>query len=353
MQKRLKIGLIGAGGIARIAHLPALARLGRWAELTAVADIQADVAQQAALDYHIPSYFTDYRVMLKQADLDAVFVCTPNKYHAPAAIAALQAGCHVLCEKPPAITTAEAEAMAQTAIASGRILSYGFHYRHAVEVETLHRFISAGELGTIYAATCLAIRRRGIPGWGVFTNRDLQGGGPLIDIGVHMLDAALYLMDYPKPLAAYGVSYQQLGNRPGVGLLGAWDYEHFSVEDMARGIVQLEGGSSIIIDTAFAANVAPRETMQVKLMGNMGGADLFPPRIYQERYQTLLDVTPVFQKQERDCYELQAEHFLRSCLGEVAPISTPDQGVIITRIIEGIYRSAASGSLVCLAEGSE
>lgn len=353
MQKRLKIGLIGAGGIARIAHLPALARLGRWAELTAVADIQADVAQQAALDYHIPFYFTDYRVMLEQTDLDAVFVCTPNKYHAPAAIAALQAGCHVLCEKPPAIITVEAEEMARAAAASGRILSYGFHYRHAVEVETLRRFILAGELGGIYAATCLAIRRRGIPGWGVFTDRDLQGGGPLIDIGVHMLDAALYLMGYPEPLATYGVTYQKLGSRPGVGLLGSWDHAHFSVEDMARGIVHLKGGASIIIDTAFAANVAPRETMQVKLMGDLGGADLFPPRIYQERHQALLDVAPVFQKQERDCYELQAEHFLRSCLGEVPPISTPEQGVIITRIIEGIYRSADSGNLVRLAGGAE
>lgn len=353
MQRKLRVGLIGAGGIARTAHLPALARLGALADLTAVADVQLNVAEQAALDYHIPFYFANYQVMLEQADLDAVFVCTPNKYHAPASIAALQAGCHVLCEKPPAVTSVEAEQMAQAATESGRIMSYGFHYRHAFEVETLRRFIQAGELGDIYAATCLAIRRRGIPGWGVFTNRELQGGGPLIDIGVHMLDAALYLMGYPEPLAAYGVTYQKLGTRPGVGLLGAWDAQHFSVEDMARGMVQLAGGASIIVDTAFAANVAPRETMQVRLMGDQGGADLFPPRIYQERHGALLDVAPTFQKQERDCYELQAEHFLRSCLGEVSPISTPEQGVILTRIIEGLYRSADSGQLVHLARGIE
>jgi predicted dehydrogenase len=218
-----------------------------------------------------------------------------------------------------------------------------------VEVSTLKRFISAGELGEIYAATCLAIRRRGIPGWGVFTNRDLQGGGPLIDIGVHMLDSALYLMGYPRPTAVFGATYQQLGSRPGVGLLGQWDYQNFSVEDMARGMILLENGASILIDTAFAANVAPRETMQVKLMGNQGGAELFPLRLFQERHGALLDTQPAYQKQDRDCYELQAEHFLRCCLGDETPISTPDQGLIITQIIEGLYRSAATGELVSLA----
>lgn len=238
--------------------------------------------------------------------------------------------------------------MAAAAASSGKILSYGFHYRHAVEVDILRRFIQAGELGEIYAATCLAIRRRGIPGWGVFTNRDLQGGGPLIDIGVHMLDAALYLMGYPKPSAVFGVTYQELGRRPGVGLLGTWDHEHFSVEDMARGVIQFANGATIMIDTAFAANVAERETMQVKLMGNQGGAELFPPRIFQERHGALLDTAPAFQRQDRDCYELQAEYFLRCCLGEVTPISTPDQGIIITSIIEGLYRSATDGELVRL-----
>lgn len=349
MRKKLRIGIIGGGGIARLAHLPALNRLDHLAEVVAVADVAATAAEQFARDFQIPHHFTSYKTMLEDTDLDAVFVCTPNKYHAPAAIAALQAGCHVLCEKPPAMTAEEARQMALAAEEQGKILTYGFHYRHSVEVSTLQRFISAGELGEIYAATCLAIRRRGIPGWGVFTSLELQGGGPLIDIGVHMLDSALYLMGYPRPTAVFGLTYQQLGRRPGVGLLGQWDYQNFSVEDMARGIVQFENGASIIIDTAFAANVAERETMQVKLMGNLGGAELFPLRIFQEHHGVLLDTAPAYLKQEQDSYQLQAEHFLRSCLGEQTPICTPEQGVIISMIIEGLYQSAASGSLIRFA----
>lgn len=346
MQRKLRIGIIGGGGIARMAHLPALKRMDNLVELVAIADTTTAVAEQFARDFDIPHHFASYDEMLDKVDLDAVFVCTPNKYHAPAASAALQAGCHVLCEKPPATTASEAKQMADTAQQFGRILTYGFHYRHAVEVSTLKRFISAGELGEIYAATCLAIRRRGIPGWGVFTNRDLQGGGPLIDIGVHMLDCALYLMGYPRPTAVFGVTYQELGQRPGVGLLGQWDYQNFSVEDMARGMVLLENGASILIDTAFAANVALRETMQVKLMGNQGGAEVFPLRLFQERHGALLDTQPAYQKQSQDCYQLQAEHFVRCCLGEETPVSTPEQGVLITMIVEGLYQSAASGSLV-------
>lgn len=341
---KLRLGLIGAGGIVRSVHLPALQRLAAEVELIAVAD-PAEAGRQLAKEYQIPHCFAGYESMLQQVDLDAVYVCTPNKWHSPAAIAALSAGCHVLCEKPPAMTAAEAREMAAVASRHGRVLTYGFHYRHATEVTTLKRFIDAGELGQIYAATCLAIRRRGIPGWGVFTNRELQGGGPLIDIGVHMLDSALHLMGYPRPQSVFGCTYQRLGQRPGVGLLGEWDYRNFSVEDMARGVIQLENGASILIDTAFAANVAQRQEMQVKLMGDQGGAELFPLRIFQERHGALLDLAPVYQ-QPADCYYLQAADFLRACRQETLPISTAEQGVIISQIIEGLYQSAASGELI-------
>src|SRR5699024_4627011 len=156
-------------------------------------DVVKEKVEQVAEEYNIPNAFTNHEEMLQEVELDAVSICTPNKFHAPAAIAALRAGCHVLCEKPPAMTVEEAHQMDIEAKNAGKILTYGFHFRHKPEVETLKRFIDGGELGEIYAAHVLAIRRRGIPGWGVFTNKELQGGGPLIDIGVHMLDTALYL----------------------------------------------------------------------------------------------------------------------------------------------------------------
>ncbi|HET7615420.1 MAG TPA: Gfo/Idh/MocA family oxidoreductase, partial [Bacillales bacterium] len=185
MTEKLKIGVIGAGGIARGVHLPNYLKCEDRVEIVAISDVVKENAERTAEEYSIPHVFTDYEEMLENVDLDAVSVCTPNKFHAPAAKAALDAGCHVLCEKPPAMTADEAKAMEEASRKSGKILTFGFHYRHAQETEVLKRFIDAGELGDIYAVNVKAVRRRGIPGWGVFTNKELQGGGPLIDIGVH------------------------------------------------------------------------------------------------------------------------------------------------------------------------
>lgn len=341
----LKVGLIGAGGIARGVHLPNYVKCGDRVELVAVADLDQDKAAQLAEDFSIAHVYEDYETMLRDVELDAVSICTPNKFHAQAAIAALQAGCHVLCEKPPAMTVAETEKMAEAAEKAEKILTYGFHYRHSAEVETMKRFVEAGELGQVYAANVHAVRRRGIPGWGVFTNKELQGGGPLIDIGVHMLDTALYLMDYPEPDTVFGVTYQEIGTQPGVGLLGQWDWENFSIEDMARGMITFKNGASILLDTAFAANVKEHETMNVSLMGNQGGADVFPLTIYQEKHDTLVDLTPAYLP-ERNEHALEIERFVDACLHHRQPISTPQEGVIVQKIIEGLYQSAKSGEAV-------
>lgn len=345
MGEKLRIGLIGAGGIARGAHIPNYLKCGDRVELVAVSDVVKEKAEELAREFSIEKVYEDYHQMLNEAGVDAVSICTPNKFHAPAALAALEAGCHVLCEKPPAMTPEEAKQMADAAEKAGKYLTYGFHYRHAPETEALRRFIDAGELGEVYAATVNAVRRRGIPGWGVFTNKELQGGGPLIDIGVHMLDLALYLMDYPEPDTVFGVTYQKLGNKPGVGLFGEWDWENFSIEDMARGMITFKNGASIMLETAFASNVKKHETMNVSLMGEQGGADVFPLNLYQEKHGTLVDITPSHLPKKGN-YELEIERFVDACLGGDTPISTARQGVIIQEIIEGLYRSAETGAAV-------
>ncbi|HET7627637.1 MAG TPA: Gfo/Idh/MocA family oxidoreductase [Bacillales bacterium] len=349
MTDKLKVGIIGAGGIARGVHIPNYLKCSDRMELVAIADVVRENAERTAGEHGIPNVFSDYEEMLGQVDIDAVSICTPNKFHAPAAIAALNAGCHVLCEKPPAMTADEARQMEQTARENGKILTYGFHYRHAQETEMLKRFVDAGELGDVYAVNVKAVRRRGIPGWGVFTNKELQGGGPLIDIGVHMLDTALYLMGYPEPDTVFGVTYQKLGNKQGVGLFGEWDWENFSIEDMARGMITFKNGASILLETAFAANVKEKDTMNVTLMGENGGADVFPLNIYQEKHGSLIDITPAHLP-NKDSYELEIERFVDACLGGTAPISTAEQGVVIQQIIEGLYRSAETGAAVKLGE---
>lgn len=343
----LRVGVIGAGAIARGAHLVNYQKCGERVEVAAVADTVKETAEECAKRFSIPRVFTRYEEMLEKVELDAVSVCTPNKFHAPVTMAALAAGCHVLCEKPPAMTAEEAERMAQAAEKAGKILTYGFHYRHAPEVEALKRFVDAGELGEIYAARVHALRRRGIPGWGVFTNKELQGGGPLIDIGVHMLDTALYLMGYPEPEVVLGSTYQKLGNRKGVGVMGDWDWKNFSVEDMARGMIRFKNGASLILESAFAANLDPLEEMNVTLMGDEGGGDLFPLKIYQEKHDTLVNITPAHLP-EKGSYELEIERFVDSCLTGIPPLSTPDQGVVLQRLIHAFYQSAETGEAVKL-----
>ncbi len=343
----LKVGIIGAGGIAKGAHIPNYLKCGEKVELVAICDVVKENAEKTATEFNIPNVFTDYEEMFNTVQLDAVSICTPNKFHYPVTLAALKAGCHVLCEKPPAMTVEEAVEMAETAAKYGKILTYGLHYRHAPEVEALKRFIDAGELGEIYAATVRAVRRRGIPGWGVFTNKELQGGGPLIDIGVHMLDTALYLMGYPEPDTVFGVTYQNLGTKKGVGLLGDWDYENFSVEDMARGMITFKNGASILLDSAFAANVDKHDDMNVSLMGDQGGADVFPLKIYQEKHETLIDITPSHLT-KKGYYELQLERFVNACLTDTPPLSTAQQGIYLQKIINGLYESAETGKAVKL-----
>ncbi|GMA51976.1 oxidoreductase [Alicyclobacillus contaminans] len=347
MTTPLRVGIVGAGGIAQMVHIPNYRKCGDRVDIVAIADVVREKAKAVAESNGIPHHFTSVAEMLSAVALDAVSVCTPNKFHAEAVIAALEAGCHVMCEKPPAMSVAEAEAMARAAERAGKYLTYGFHYRHTQEVEALKRFIDAGELGEIYAATAIAMRRRGIPGWGVFTNKELQGGGPLIDIGVHMLDTALYLMGFPEPDCVIGATYQKLGIKPGVGLLGDWDHEHYTVEDMARGFIRFKNGATLVLESAFAANIAPRDEMQVKIMGDLGGADVFPLTMYQEKLGSLIDVRPAYLP-EKSAYEVEMERFVDACLGGPEPLSTPAQGVIIQRIINALYAAAESGETVKL-----
>lgn len=237
--------------------------------------------------------------------------------------------------------------MADTARRTGKLLSYGFQYRYATEVRTLKRFVEEGELGEIYVARAQALRRRGIPGWGMFTDREIQGGGPLIDIGIHVLDIAMYLMGYPEPGIVLGATYLKIGNRKGVGLWGAWDWQNYSVEDMAVGMVRFGNGATLLLESSFAANIGNPEVLQVSLMGDKGGADLFPLKIYQEKHETLLNTTPV-PFSDKMSYELQVEEFVRCCLTSDQPTATAEEGVVLQRIVDALYKSAQTGEAVKL-----
>ncbi|MBR0320556.1 MAG: Gfo/Idh/MocA family oxidoreductase, partial [Clostridia bacterium] len=200
MAELLKVGVVGCGGIANAKHLPAI-KVNGMCQVVATCDIIRERAEKAAKEYGTADcqVFEDYHEMLK-LDLDCVFVCTPNRSHSDISVAALDAGCHVMCEKPMAINYAEACRMLDAAKRNNKLLTIGYQSRYRVNSQYLKQMCEDGELGDIYLGRANAIRRRAVPTWGVFLNEYEQGGGPLIDIGTHALDLTLWMMNTYKPL---------------------------------------------------------------------------------------------------------------------------------------------------------
>jgi len=345
---KIGVGFIGAGGIAQGQHMPSYARLSDRVELVAVADVNESNARTAAERFHIPHVYTDYREMLQRDDLQVVVVATPNFLHKDTTIAALEAGKHVHCEKPLACNAHEAREMVQTARRVGKLLHVSLQWRFSGVAQFLHKYIvQEGNLGEVYYARAHALRRRGIPGWGVFIDKEKQGGGPLIDIGVHILDITLWLMGYPKPVAAFGATYAKFGNRPDVvGLMGQWDYTRFTVEDFAVGLIRFENGATVTLESSFCANIE-RDEFSTLLLGDKGGvfADPIgehPVRIMTERNYTLYNIEPA-NLPNVNSYQANVEAFV-DAVSHNKPAPIPgEHGFYLNAIIDAIYESSETG----------
>ena len=343
--EKLRIGIMGAGQESIHSHFPNCLKNSDIAEIAAVCDVNIENARKAAGQFQVPAFYASHTEMLEKEKPDLVTVCVPNKFHEQLTVDALRAGCHVLCEKPPALTADQARHMEEEAEKAGKILTYNLHYRYAPEVQAVKQMIRSGEFGTLYTGRVQAIRRRGIPGWGNFTNKDIQGGGALIDIGVHMLDTALYLLDYPRPLYAAANSSDRIGRRGGAGLMGSWDPGKFNVEDGIFGYIQFEGGISLQVETAFALNCKEKQKMNVEIYGDQAGASVFDGEIYMEKNGQLVDMRLPFV-QDTDRRNISISSYIRCCAGEGAPLVTAGQGVVLMSIVEALYRSAAEGKVV-------
>ncbi|MGV3723571.1 MAG: Gfo/Idh/MocA family protein [Actinomycetota bacterium] len=340
---KLGIAIIGSGGIARNAHLPGFKALEDRVRIVACSDINEEAARKAATDFDIPHVFTDYREMLKMDEIDAVSICTPNYLHLQPTIDALEAGKHVLVEKPLAMNAAEGKLMVAAAHRTGKKLQVGLMTRFLAPAQALKRFIDAGDMGEIYFGRAQAMRRRGIPGWGVFTQKDKQGGGPLIDIGVHILDLTLWLMGHPRPTHVSGQTYAKFGHRPGmVGLMGQWDHTNFTVEDFAVGLVRFENGATLVLESAFCANQEQRGVFNTELFGTEGGCSYDPCKMFFEKHQTLIDVSPAYLPQLKGHAE-QSRLFVDAILNDTPVAVTGEEALMTTQIIDAIYRSSELG----------
>jgi predicted dehydrogenase len=345
---KIGVGFIGAGGIAQGQHMPSYARLSDRVQMVAVADVNEESARAAAERFHIPHVYTDYREMVQRDDIHVVVVATPNFLHKDATIAALEAGKHVHCEKPLARNAHEAREMVQTAQRVGKLLHVSLQWRFSGVAQFLHKYIvQEGNLGEVYYARAHALRRRGIPGWGVFIDKEKQGGGPLIDIGVHILDTTLWLMGYPKPVAAFGATYTKFGNRPDVvGLMGQWDHTKFTVEDFAVGLIRLENGATVTLESSFCANIE-RDEFNTLLLGDKGGvfADPMserPVRIATEQNRTLYNLEPA-NLPNVNSYQANVEAFVDAVLNNKPAPIPGEHGYYLNAIMDAIYESSATG----------
>ena len=247
-----RVGIIGCGGIANNKHMPSLSKVPNC-EMVAFCDIVVERAELAAKKFGTEDakVYEDYKELLKDESIDVVHVCTPNRSHSFITVDALEAGKHVMCEKPMAINSVEAKKMLDASVRTGKLLSIGYQNRFRGDSLYMKSESEAGTFGDIYFAKANAIRRRAVPTWGVFLNEYEQGGGPLIDIGTHALDLTLWVMDNYKPKYCVGTTYHKLNKDTDQGNdWGNWDPDAFSVEDSAFGFVVMENGATIVLESS-------------------------------------------------------------------------------------------------------
>ncbi len=344
----LKIVIIGAGFAARVVHLPGYASTGT--PVAAICDLIEERAQQLATQHHIPRVYTDWREMLEREQPDLVSLCLPNALHLEPTVASLEAGAHVLCEKPLATSVAEAKAMFDAARNAGRILMAGQHLRYEAAARAIKRVVDSGALGDIYHVEVDAIRRLGIPTWGAFHQKSASAGGALFDIGVHMLDQAMWLIGSPKPARVSAIVRRDFGTRPEIAamLRNAWDPAKFDVEDFGVAFVRFENGATLVLRAAWAAHVA-EQYWAVRIMGSEGGATTNPPALYHIRNGVLAD-EQFKNVRPRNTYEAQMAGFLAALRGERELPVKEEETLNVQRILNAAYRSAEEGREVDVEE---
>ncbi|MEF7565236.1 Gfo/Idh/MocA family oxidoreductase [Bacillus infantis] len=344
--EKLRIGIIGAGGIAQSRHIPALLTLSELASVEAICDIHEETARLTAEKFGVPHAFRDYQDMLEI--VDAVVICTPNRYHAEISVAALKAGKHVLCEKPMAMTAEECEEMIKASKKSGKQLAIAYHYRFMKEARAAKKVIEENEIGQPIVARAKALRRRKVPGWGVFTNKELQGGGAMIDYGCHFLDLALWLLGSPEPVEVTGTAYNQLSRMENqVNLWGDYDHQTIEVEDHVTAYIRFADGASLLFETSWMANIKNDEE-SLGISGLTGGIDVFPFQLNQLKNGMLLNSEAEWLPGEEDPGIPQARNFLNSCLGKEQLIVKPEEALRISKIIDAIYKSSETGKSIVL-----
>jgi len=346
--RKLRVGIVGTGGIAQGVHIPG------WkdnpdAEITAVCDIIPERVQEVAAENNVPHVFEDYRKLVKLKDVDVVDVCTPNRVHTPVSLAALAAGKHVLCEKPLAVTPREIEKLIKAARDAKRVLMVGQNNRYRGISQAIKRWIEAGNLGKPYYARSWAIRRNLLPPAVGFITKEQSGGGPCLDIGVHCLDLAMWLMDFPEPVTVTGAATNQLAKKKTIpGAWGDWDAKRFDVEDFACGMVRFASGAMLSLESSWLGHTPEPEDMSCMILGDKAGVSWPSGQVCTVSNGALIDakIQPLPMRPQTHTTEIW-EFYDAVVNHKPAPVPA-EQALKVIKILDGIYRSQKTGREVRL-----
>lgn len=348
---KIKIGIIGVGSIAKV-HIEAYQK-NPGVEVYALYDVSKEHLDKAGELYGITRKFTNLDDMLALDEIDAVSVCTWNCAHASCSIAALNAKKHVLCEKPMAINVEEAKKMQDAAEINGKLLMIGFVRRYGDDCTTLKELIDNDFFGDVYYAKATLLRRNGNPG-GWFGNLAHSGGGPLIDLGIHVIDLIRYMNGNPKPVSVYGVTFHKLGNRnelkdkKGYVSAGATNQDLCDVEDLVSALIRFDNGLVLDVEASFSLNVKD-DCDKIELFGTKGGAKFQSElELYSVVNHRMVDINFKNKITSGDYFAKEINHFV-DCISLGQDCISPAQdGVEIMELISAIYESARTGHEVIL-----
>lgn len=346
----IKVCIISCGMIANAAHIPAYKYFSDDFEIVGVCDINETAAKDTAIRYNINKYYTDAELMLSELKPDLVSICVPNFLHKHYVLTALKLGANVLCEKPLAFSRVDAEEMFELAEKKGKILMACQSMRFTPDRIAAKKYLEENEIGNIYYGELSRIRRRGIPTWGTFHMKRFSMGGAFIDIGVHMLDALVWLMGNPKIESVYGKTMQNHKNEIGTlvdsgALTGSVDnirkfnHEEMDVEDFSCGLLNFENGVQISFKVGWAANMP--EYSDIRITGKNYGIDIPQCKIYSgAKEEAELKTKSLLYDSPFAGHFYLIDNVRKVLNGEADIIVKPEETINISSIIEAFYKSA-------------
>lgn len=357
---KIKVGVVGCGGIANQKHFPALKNNGDLNEIVAFCDIIVERAEKACAEFGAEGakVYQDYHDLLADPNVEVVHICTPNVSHSEIAIAAFEAKKHVYCEKPMSHSPIEALKMVEAWKKSGMQFTVGYQNRFRPEVQNLHAACEAGDLGDIYYGKAHAVRRRGVPTWGVFMDKAQQGGGPLIDIGTHALDITLWCMNNYEIDSVTGSVFYKLGGLQQAtegNLFGPWNPDTYEVEDSAMGFIKMKNGATINLEASWALNILESREASTTLCGTAAGAEIHSGMSYSKneliynrgRNGQLMEetISPVggvayFGGGGGEEGTIDCRQWLEAVKNGTQPLVKPEEALVVTQILDAIYQSA-------------